>query len=262
MFFAPYEIPSKSHFVLLSVVQTSDKVIEVIRESLAHWKPVWVVVEGDQESADLKGLCRSEKNLRVLHCKPELGHGGAILHALDLAHKKGFTHVLCMEADGRHPVVRVRDFISLSMGHPQAMIMGTPEFDSSVPWFTVQRRKLMNFLMQIETAFAGVGDAMFGYKLYPVGKLHEVMHGIRTARHNDFAPEVAVRLVWAGVQPVRLACDVRKLTSIPPVKSPWQRLRDWGRLGWMHVRLLAGFLRRLPSIRRWRRWQSVESKVD
>ena len=120
----------------------------------------------------------------------------------------------------------------------------------------------MNFLMQIETACAGVGDAMFGYKLYPVGKLQEVMHGIRTARHNDFGPEVAVRLVWAGVQPIRLTCDVRKLTSIPPVKTPWRRLRDWARLGWMHVRLMAGFFKRIPSIGRWRRWKSSESTVD
>ncbi len=254
----PHTLPSKTHLLLLPSYNTGKKVVEVVREALAHWQPVWVVVDGSTDGTGklLQELAATQRHLRVLVLKKNRGKGGAVLHALDAAAKKGFTHVLCMDADGQHPAAKIRDFMLLSQENPDAMILGRPVFDSTAPLLRVYWRKLSNFWADVETLWAGIGDSLFGFKLYPVKELRRVMHGIRWARRYDFDPEVNVRLCWEGVRPVNLSCPVRYFTAEQGGVSHFKYLRDNGLLAWMHVRLFAGFLLRLPFFWRWRRWKT------
>ena len=253
------QFPSRTHLLLIPSYNTGDKVLEVVREAIAHWSPVWVVVDGSTDGSDKKLLAlRQEdhqKSLRVLVLEKNRGKGGAILHALDLAAKKGFTHVLCMDADGQHPAAKIRDFMALSFAHPEAMILGAPIFDSNAPLARVHGRKLSNMFMHLETLFCGIDDSLFGFRLYPIAELRQVMHGIRWARRYDFDPEVAVRLVWEGVRPINFRCPVRYLTATQGGVSHFKYFRDNCLLTWMHLRLILTFLLRLPSAWRWRRWQ-------
>ncbi len=254
-----YEIPSRTHLLLIPSYNTGDKVLEVVREALAHWSPIWVVVDGSTDGTDkkLQALRNDDQEhfLRVLVLEKNRGKGGAILHALDLAAKKGFTHVLCMDADGQHPAAKIRDFMGLSFANPDAMILGTPIFDSTAPRVRVHGRKLSNITMHLETLFCGIGDSLFGFKLYPIAELRRVMHGIRWARRYDFDPEVNVRLVWEGVRPINLPCPVRYLTKAQGGVTHFKYFRDNCLLTWMHLRLVLTFLLRLPTAWRWRRWQ-------
>lgn len=60
-----------------------------------------------------------------------------------------------------------------------------------------------------------------------------------------FDPEIAVRLVWAGVSVVNVATPVR---YYPGGISHFDMLADNVRISWMHTRLLAGMLLRLPQL--------------
>jgi hypothetical protein len=195
----------------------------------------------------------------VLVLDKNRGKGGAVLYALDIAAKKGFTHVLCMDADGQHPAAKIRDYMSLSLDNPDAMILGKPIFDSNAPRARVHGRKLSNVMMHLETLFAGIGDSLFGFKLYPIADLRRVMHGIHWARRYDFDPEVNVRLVWEGVRPINLPCPVRYYTKGQGGVSHFKYFRDNCLLTWMHFRLLISFLVfKLPTAWRWRRWKKAK----
>jgi hypothetical protein len=54
----------------------------------------------------------------------------------------------------------------------------------------------------------------------------------------DFDPEIAVRLVWAGLPVINLPTPVRYLTSAEGGVSHFRVFRDNVRISWMHTRLV------------------------
>src|SRR3954464_725313 len=91
-------------------------------------------------------------------------------------------------------------------------------------------------------------DSLFGFRLYPARALHDVMGQGRFMRRFDFDPEVAVRLLWRGLPCRTIPTPVRYLTKREGGVSHFNYLRDNLLLGFMHARLLAGFVVRLPSM--------------
>jgi hypothetical protein len=67
-------------------------------------------------------------------------------------------------------------------------------------------------------------------------------------RHFDFDPEAVVRLCWRGVRPVNLPAPVRYYRAEDGGMSHFRYLRDNLLLTWMHTRLFAGFVLRLPVL--------------
>ena len=63
-----------------------------------------------------------------------------------------------------------------------------------------------------------------------------------------FDPEAVVRLCWRGVTPVNLPAAVRYYRAEEGGVSHFRYLRDNVLLTWMHARLFAGFLLRLPAL--------------
>jgi hypothetical protein len=166
-----------------------------------------------------------------------------------------------MDADGQHPAARIPDFMAASKAQPTAMILGLPLFDSSAPTVRVGGRKISNWWVRLETLGAGIGDSLFGFRVYPIAPLQHVMALTRWMRGFDFEPEAAVRLCWQGVPVVNLAAAVRYLTSAEGGVSHFRYGRDNALLTWMHVRLMLGFLARLPQLL-WRHfWRPADAAV-
>jgi hypothetical protein len=65
-------------------------------------------------------------------------------------------------------------------------------------------------------------------------------------RRFDFDAESAIRLVWRGMRPLNIDTPVRYFTAEEGGVSHFNYLRDNLLLSGMHVRLLLGFLLRLP----------------
>lgn len=89
---------------------------------------------------------------------------------------------------------------------------------------------------------------LYGFRIYPMAPLVHIMQGQRWMRRFDFDPEAVVRLAWAGVprpqyrRPRALLCGQRRR------RIALKYLRDNTLLTWMHLRLLAGFVLRLPLL--------------
>jgi hypothetical protein len=155
-----------------------------------------------------------------------------------------------MDADGQHPTDKIREFMAASQANPHAVILGQPIFDASAPRVRVHGRKLSNWCADLETLGAGIGDSLFGFRVYPVGPLRAIMERQPWMRGFDFDAEAAVRLCWHGVRPIRLAAPVRYFRPDEGGVSHFDYLRDNVLLTWMHIRLILESLLRLPLLLR------------
>lgn len=241
---------SRTHLVLIPSYNPGPKVYETVRSARAQWSPVWVVVDGstDDSVAGLQAMAAQDDGLRVMVLPHNVGKGAAVLHGLDRAAAQGFTHVLTMDSDGQHPAQQITEFMVASAMQPAAMVLGVPVFAADAPRLRVNGRKVSNAWANLETLWAGIGDSLFGFRVYPIGPLRRVMHGQRWMRRFDFDPEVVVRLCWHGVKPVNLPATVRYFRADEGGVSHFNYLRDNLLLTSMHMRLFLGFVLRLPLL--------------
>lgn len=245
---------SHTHLVLIPSYNPGPKVLETVQAARAQWTPVWVVVDGstDGTAESLQRMAAADPGLRVLVLPRNCGKGAAVLHGLDEAQRQGFTHALCMDSDGQHPATLIPQFMQASQADPAAMVLGVPVFDASAPALRVQGRKISNWWANLETLWAGIGDSLYGFRVYPIEPLRQVMRGQRWMRRFDFDPEAVVRLAWRGVRPINLAAPVKYLDAAEGGVSHFNYWRDNRLLTWMHIRLMVGFVLRLPALA-WRR---------
>ena len=239
---------SASHLVLIPSYNPGAQVFETVRAARAQWTPVWVVVDGstDGTTERLQALAASDAGLTIWVLPENRGKGAAVLHGLDEAAARGYTHVLTMDSDGQHPADLIPTFMARSAEMPAAMVLGVPVFDANAPALRVQGRRVSNAWANLETLWAGIGDSLYGFRVYPVEPLRRVMRGQRWMRRFDFDPEAVVRLCWRGVRPVNVPAPVRYLDAEAGGVSHFNYLRDNVLLTWMHARLMLGFLVRLP----------------
>ncbi len=221
---------------------------ETVAAARAQWTPVWVVVDGstDGSAERLSELAAADPGLRVELLPRNRGKGAAVLHGALLAQAAGFSHVLTMDSDGQHPADLIGTFMAASIAAPDALILGEPQFDASAPAVRVQGRKISNWFSNLETLWAGIHDSLFGFRVYPIGQLIAVMRRQPWMRRFDFDVEVAVRLCWRGLRPRNLPAPVRYFRPEDGGVSHFNYWRDNALLTWMHARLFAGFLLRLP----------------
>ncbi|NEX20404.1 glycosyltransferase family 2 protein [Thiorhodococcus mannitoliphagus] len=244
--------------VLIPSYNTGPIVFETVATARRHWTAVWVVVDGstDGTAEGLDELARGDAGLRVLILPQNSGKGAAVLYGLECAAAEGITHVLTMDADGQHPADLIPAFMAASAEHPHCMILGKPVFDASAPLLRVRGRRLSNWWANLETLWMGIGDSLFGFRVYPVAPLIDIMRKQRWMRRFDFDPEAVVRLAWRGVRPINRDAPVRYLSAEQGGSSHFNYWRDNVLLTWMHVRLFLGFLLRLP----WMLWMRARSQ--
>lgn len=243
-------LASASHIVLIPSYNPGSKVYETVRNAREYWNPVWVVIDGSTDGSEvaLQAMAKEDAGLKVIHLPQNKGKGAAVLHGIKLAASEGYTHALTMDSDGQHPPDLIPAFMTESIKQPKAMVLGMPIFDASAPNIRVQGRKISNWWANLETLWAGIGDSLFGFRVYPIDPLIKVMRYQPWMRHFDFDPEAAVRLSWRGVKVVNLPAPVRYFSTDEGGVSHFRYLRDNILLTWMYTRLFIGFLLRLPIL--------------
>jgi len=236
--------PSATHLVLIPSYNTGSRLADTVAAALAQWSPVWVIVDGSTDDSAAPALAHAaqDSRLRVIIRSSNGGKGAAVATGVEAALEAGFTHVLTMDADGQHSAGHLPTFMAESRIHPNALIAGRPVFGPEVPLERLHGRKLSVALARWETLGSAVDDPLFGFRVYPARALQRALAATRFARGFDFDPEIAVRLVWAGVQIVNLPAPCRYFTKGEGGVSHFRYGRDNLKLIWLHARLLSELL--------------------
>jgi len=241
---------SSTHLVLIPSYNTGRKLFDTVQAARAQWDPVWVVIDGstDGTGGQLQKIAGADRGLHVSILPHNQGKGAAVLHGLRAAAAEGFTHALTMDADGQHPAELIPEFMSASQHAPDTMILGKPVFGPEAPRVRVLGRRISNTFAHIETLWCGIGDSLYGFRVYPIAALLNIMHAQRWMRRFDFDVEASVRLAWRGVRPINLPAPVKYLSPEEGGVSHFNYVRDNLLLAWMHTRLLVGCLVRAPVL--------------
>jgi hypothetical protein len=216
---------------------------------------IFVVVDGSDDGSDagLAALALEDSSLKILRLPTNQGKGAAVLRGFKEALRLGFTHALVFDSDGQHDAKDIPKVLALSQKNPTSMVLGIPVFGPDAPAVRVYGRRLGNWWTHFETLWGGIGDSLFGFRVYPVNKAVEVLDGIRAGRRFDFETQLAVRLYWRGVPAVCFSSAVKYVAKADGGVSHFKYLRDNLLLIWTHLALSFHAVCILPRLLRLRR---------
>lgn len=199
----------------------------VTERARAYGLPIIIVDDGS--SADGRQACAAlarDQLATVIHHERNRGKGAAVKTGFEAARQLGYSHAIQVDGDGQHDLTHVPPFVEASRNQPDALILGYPEYDASVPKVRLIARKLTTFWVDVETGRGTIRDAMIGFRIYPLAPLQRVRI---VADRMDFDIEIAVRLAWANTPIVNLPVKLRYLTAaeggISHFRVFWDNLR-------------------------------------
>lgn len=210
--------------------------------------PLVVVDDGSPQPVfdTLTGLIDQHAPGSTLVRHPEnLGKGAALITGLNIALEAGFTHAIQIDADGQHDLGGVALLVEETNRHPNSIICGQPQFDRSVSRLRFYARYITLVLVWLETLSFEVRDALCGFRSYPLKLVGELVKHSDPGKRMAFDSEILVRALWAGMSLIFVPV---KVTYPEDGRSHFRYVRDNLELAWMHTRLIAGMLIRLPLL--------------
>jgi glycosyltransferase involved in cell wall biosynthesis len=215
----------------------------------AHGLPIYIVDDGSHEETrlELLGVRAAFPLVRLSRLPVNGGKGAAVMHGMRHARADGMTHALQIDADGQHDIQDVPRFLARGAERSEALLLGQPIFDHSVPWARLYGRKLTNFLVCVETLSLSIKDALCGFRLYPLAPCCELVDSVALPPRMAFDSAILVRLAWRGVPVENLPTRV---VYPPGGLSHFRMLRDNALLTASHTLLVLGMLARLPRLLR------------
>lgn len=212
-----------------------------------HRLPCILVDDGSDAScaAVIRAMAQQYDWAHTLRLDINRGKGGAVKAGLQWADKLGYTHALQIDADGQHDLADIQKFLRAAEDHPQAVIIGQPIFDASIPKLRFYARYLTHVWVYINTLSLQIRDAMCGYRVYPVTACTHLMRNTQLEERMAFDVEILVRLYWQGLNMVSISTHV----GYPQDGvSHFRGLEDNLRISLTHARLFLGMLWRSPAL--------------
>jgi len=216
--------------------QTIEEVVARVREHIAD-----VVVVDDGSAAPARAVIQrlADTGRCQVVLRPENGgKGAAVKTGLAWARDHQFDYALQIDADLQHDPTDIPKLVAgvtASVPPPEGtLVLAQPIFDASAPRGRLRARKISVFWAMVETLGKKVGDPLCGFRIYPVATALRV-----APRGNamEFDPEIAVRLVWAGVDVVHVPTPVIYRTAEAGGVSHYRKVIDTLLIAGAHFRL-------------------------
>lgn len=238
--------------VVIPSYNSGTRLLSTVQSVLSVAGPVVVSIDGSTDGSDraLAELSRRALSLHVLRSTHNRGKGAAALHAFEFASSLGCTHAAVFDSDGQHDPGDIPLFLEAARADPGAMILGLPVFGTDAPRIRRWGRKVGNLLTDIETLWGGIGDSLFGFRVYPLKTSIGILKKTQGALGFDFDTQLSVRLFWEGVRPVNIPTRVVYPSKAEGGVSHFRYLRHNLLLARAHAALLRGALWRLPRLLR------------
>jgi len=197
-------------------------------------------------TAVLEELVKQQSDwLTLINRAENGGKGAAVVDGFNEAIRLGYTHALQIDADGQHNTADIPRFLEASRQHPNAMILGKPVFDDSVPKSRLYGRQVTTVWIAINTLSFAIADGMCGFRLYPLPAVQQLISTRQIGQRMDFDIDSVVRLYWQGVEAINLTTAVNyPLDGV----SHFKLWRDNVMISTTHTRLFFGMLIRIPRL--------------
>ena len=212
-----------------------------------HQLPIIVVNDGSDQACTekLAALAQRYDQLTVLEHAINQGKGQAVMTGLRYAYTQGFSHAVQLDADGQHDWQDVSKFVAISQQYPDAMVIGNPVFDASVPKGRLYGRYATHIWVWINSLSFEIKDSMCGFRVYPLAASVKVMDTAKLQPRMGFDSEILVRLKWNQVAFINVPTKVIYPEAGISHFNVW---RDNLGMTQTHSRLFAGMLLRLPKL--------------
>jgi len=240
--------------VLIPVYNHEHAIGDVVSEVLALNLPCILVDDGSSPDCAivLDRLAEAAPDRIVLERHAvNRGKGGAALTGFHRAARAGYSHALQIDADGQHCVADIPRFLEHAAAQPQALIVGYPVYDESVPLVRFYGRYLTHVWVWINTLSLKIKDSMCGFRVYPLAPVVGLAQRQKIGARMNFDTDILVRLYWDGIEIVNVPTRVGYPADGVSHFRVW---RDNVLISRMHATLFFGMLLRLPRLlmRKWR----------
>jgi len=238
--------------LVIPIYQHRDTIRGVVERLAKHELSCLIIDDGSDAATgfELDELAQCHSWVEVHHCPENRGKGAALRTGFRLAQQRGFSHVIHLDADAQHDPDDVPVFVAELKAAPDALVLGDPRFDHSVPRARLWARQISRALVWLTCLSFEIRDPLCGYRGVPLRPTLALLERNRMGSRMEFEPELAVRLVWEGV-PVRNVPT--RVVYHPGGLSHFDFARDYPRLLWLYLRLVAGMVSRIPELLRRRR---------
>jgi len=200
----------------------------------------------------LEACARQESGwLTLLNRAENGGKGAAVIDGFNTAIRLGYTHALQIDADGQHNIDDIPRFLEAGRLNPEAMILGQPVFDESVPISRMYGHSLTNLCIVINTLSLAIADGMCGFRLYPLAAVDKLIRTTPIGQGMNYDVDIVVRLYWQGVEAINIPTAVHYPYDGVSHFKLW---RDNVMIAKTHAKLFFGMLIRIPQLllRHWR----------
>ncbi len=233
--------------LLIPIYDHKDQIRGVL-DDLAAFGLACIVVDdgsGIETRVVLEAAEKDYRWLEVYHRDVNGGRGAALTSGYRLAAKRGFSHAIQLDADGQHDAKDVPRFVEAIAANPDALVLGDPIFDETVPKSRLYGRQLSRFMVWLTTLSLDVSDPLCGFRGIPLAPTLDLLERVELGSHMEFDPQLVIQLCWRGVPvvnlPTRVVYDREGL-------SHFDFVRDNLRLIGVYARAIAGMLLRSPRL--------------
>lgn len=233
--------------VIIPVYNHEGPLPTIVERLLAAKLPCILVDDGSRASCAelIAGLAARHAGVQSLRLETNQGKGAAVKAGLRRALACGHTHAVQIDADGQHDLKDLDTFLAAARQVPEAVIVGQPVFDRSIPTLRFYARYLTHLWVWINTLSLAIRDSMCGFRVYPLEACAKLMQAHALEDRMAFDVEILVRLYWQGVAVVSIPTRV----SYPQDGlSHFRGFEDNLRISLTHARLFFGMLPRLPVL--------------
>lgn len=239
--------PEFNPCVLIPVYNHEGPLPQILRQLASHQLPCILVDDGSRESCaeTILGLADQYDWVQSIRLEQNRGKGGAVKAGILWAKEQGFSHAVQIDADGQHDVGDLTRFLAAARKNPDAVVIGQPLFDDSIPKIRFYARYLTHVWVYINTLSLQIRDAMCGYRVYPVEACVKLIDSVTLEERMAFDVEILVRLYWQGLTMLSIP------TRVGYPQDGISHFRGWEdnrRISLTHARLFFGMLARLPAL--------------
>ncbi len=186
--------------------------IEKVVAGLPPDIPCLIVDDGSaQPTRDaLQRVTAARASTTVVRRARNGGKGAALKTGYRAAAASGFTHVVQLDADAQHDTGDVSRFVAAIRAHPDALVLGVPEFDASAPLARIYARQLSRGLVWLACLSRAVPDPLCGFRGVPLAPALDGARIVADGRLDGLRARVR-RATGVARNPDRDGADARDL---------------------------------------------------